>query len=581
MKVFSKIIPLVAVMLIGLTACVEKEPDYSNFDSADVDFTYNVEGEEYTLDFYVVSTIQFNNTSSKSGNVSWDFGDGTTSTEQNPLHKYAEAGLYQVKLTVEGVGSRTYPLLIYDITPVMSITEQSAEEVIINEVSVKLDIALPNPENLVCKYVWKFPEGTLDENGNLITEDFVGYSHEDGTIDNPGSIRFRNIGSQRIELQTWFDVNGENRRLEDAYVNVQVGYTEPVPTVYYAVVGGNIKAYKIIPEDQLPEGTKNMPFDMGVTSGNMPMQLVCATIETSDEEGGTTETDYIYILDAGKQFTYINDESDTNGDGQITVMSADGSYADVMVTNAGRQAFNDPFQGCTDGTYLYYTDRNTGVRQLALTTRGATESTQYESEAGYLVVNNTLGYYSNAGHGGSIAYGAGNGDIQIDSNGVFYWVKSFNGSGIYRFTRADIGDLTKLPQPQLFTNTNPKSIAIDEGRNKLYVWQRSAYPAAGLMQYDLPAIGAEGPNYASTTARVEMNADPMTTAASEEVTTTQLALDEETGNVWFGFRASTAERTYTTGLYYFDYNTNKVVNYCGNTESILGVTINPRKTRLY
>ena len=101
------------------------------------------------------------------------------------------------------------------------------------------------------------------------------------------------------------------------------------------------------------------------------------------------------------------------------------------------------------------------------------------------------------------------------------------------------------------------------------------------MQYDLPAIGAEGPNYASTTARVEMNADPMTTAASEEVTTTQLALDEETGNVWFGFRASTAERTYTTGLYYFDYNTNKVVNYCGNTESILGVTINPRKKRLY
>ena len=58
MKVLSKIIPLVAVMLIGLTACVEKEPDYSNFDSADVDFTYNVEGEEYTLDFYVVSTTR-------------------------------------------------------------------------------------------------------------------------------------------------------------------------------------------------------------------------------------------------------------------------------------------------------------------------------------------------------------------------------------------------------------------------------------------------------------------------------------------------------------------------------------------
>ena len=31
----------------------------------------------------------------------WDFGDGTTSTEQNPTHAYAEAGTYTVQLTVE------------------------------------------------------------------------------------------------------------------------------------------------------------------------------------------------------------------------------------------------------------------------------------------------------------------------------------------------------------------------------------------------------------------------------------------------------------------------------------------------
>jgi gliding motility-associated-like protein len=31
---------------------------------------------------------------------SWDFGDGTTSTERNPVHRFASAGIYQVKLTV-------------------------------------------------------------------------------------------------------------------------------------------------------------------------------------------------------------------------------------------------------------------------------------------------------------------------------------------------------------------------------------------------------------------------------------------------------------------------------------------------
>jgi PKD repeat protein len=30
----------------------------------------------------------------------WEFGDGTTSTAQNPAHTYAAAGVYQVRLTV-------------------------------------------------------------------------------------------------------------------------------------------------------------------------------------------------------------------------------------------------------------------------------------------------------------------------------------------------------------------------------------------------------------------------------------------------------------------------------------------------
>lgn len=35
----------------------------------------------------------------------WDFGDGGTSTSQNPSHNYATAGLYAVSLTITGTGS--------------------------------------------------------------------------------------------------------------------------------------------------------------------------------------------------------------------------------------------------------------------------------------------------------------------------------------------------------------------------------------------------------------------------------------------------------------------------------------------
>ena len=45
-------------------------------------------------------TVQFTDLSQNAESRSWNFGDGTNSTEQNPHHTYASAGNYTVKLTV-------------------------------------------------------------------------------------------------------------------------------------------------------------------------------------------------------------------------------------------------------------------------------------------------------------------------------------------------------------------------------------------------------------------------------------------------------------------------------------------------
>ena len=576
MKTFNKIVFL-AAMAIMVMSCVDKTPDYGNFASKDVDFTYRVDDDRYGLDFYVVSTVEFTNTSSKSGNVTWDFGDGTNSTEMNPSHKYAKAGVYQVTLTVDGVGTCTYPLLIYDITPVLSVAEQSSTPVVINDVDVKLDIELPNPENLTCKYVWTFPEGTHDAEGNVITT-FEGYSHEDGTIDNPGKLTFSNIGSQKITLQTWFDINGENRRLDDSYVNVQVGSSVPAPTLYYAALGGNIMAVKLVDMSKLPPGTKNMPFDMGVNSGNMPTTLVFAT-EKTVTDSATIEQDNVYILDCGKQYYYINDEAGNLGDGKITVMSADGTMANVMVTNVGGPAFNDPFQGCTDGSLLYYTDRNTGIRTMPLTARGEVEQTNFNSTAGYYVVNNQLSYY-----GQGIAYGAIHTGLYLDRTGMFWWGKNYSGNGIYRFRSSDIGKTgtgVPVPHPIVLETTQPRGFTLDEDLGYLYVWMtKGTTPGVGFTQYAIPAENATV-TYDKYIHFVTMEADPINTTDAEGVYTTQMAVDAQTHYVYFGFRAATTEKTYTTGLYYFNPDDGKVYNFNGNTDKILGVCINPRLTNLF
>jgi len=54
---------------------------------------------KYTADSYVVT---FTNLSKVTGSYHWDFGDGTTSTEQNPVHNYGKKGKYVVTLTVSG-----------------------------------------------------------------------------------------------------------------------------------------------------------------------------------------------------------------------------------------------------------------------------------------------------------------------------------------------------------------------------------------------------------------------------------------------------------------------------------------------
>ncbi|KKH48881.1 N-acetylmuramoyl-L-alanine amidase [Methanosarcina sp. 1.H.A.2.2] len=57
-------------------------------------FNTNVSGGHTPL------SVQFNDRSENAFSLNWSFGDGTSSTEKNPIHTYSTAGVYTVKLTV-------------------------------------------------------------------------------------------------------------------------------------------------------------------------------------------------------------------------------------------------------------------------------------------------------------------------------------------------------------------------------------------------------------------------------------------------------------------------------------------------
>lgn len=60
----------------------------------------------------------FTNTSKDATYYSWDFGDGTTSSEKNPIHKYSGKGVYRVVLTANGNGKTdTYTNNITVVAP--------------------------------------------------------------------------------------------------------------------------------------------------------------------------------------------------------------------------------------------------------------------------------------------------------------------------------------------------------------------------------------------------------------------------------------------------------------------------------
>lgn len=116
----------------------------------------------------------------------WDFGDGTSSTEQNPVHTYAEGGIYLVCLTIESDScSDTYCEEVFILNPSECMSQYfyyPDDSLGFGSLSYQfIDVSFGSPDS----WLWDFGDGnTSTEQNPLHTFDDYGTYYVCLTISN-------------------------------------------------------------------------------------------------------------------------------------------------------------------------------------------------------------------------------------------------------------------------------------------------------------------------------------------------------------------------------------------------------------
>ncbi len=190
-KLFMQITLLLsAFALVGLHACSK---DDEPVEDPIATFQYEISEENFL-------EVSFMNFSQHAISYSWNFGDGNTSTEENPVHVYDEAGEYEVVLTAtnsENV-SAIYSETIDIKDPFEALTllaGQTSKTWRLYRIDQSMGVgpsleapydwwSLTNDGSRPCKYYHEF---TFNRDGEYIFDD-MGYFYSEGLEEEPKCI---------------------------------------------------------------------------------------------------------------------------------------------------------------------------------------------------------------------------------------------------------------------------------------------------------------------------------------------------------------------------------------------------------
>ncbi len=128
-------------------------------------------------------TVNFTNNSTGANSYYWNFGDGSSSTEESPSHTYSTEGQYVVQLVVTGNGGND----ISDLTITVYPSPTAFFKVVPSEVSIPGDeIKCYNQSEGATSFLWNFGDNTTS------------------TLENP-THQYTEEGTYTITLTVWND----------------------------------------------------------------------------------------------------------------------------------------------------------------------------------------------------------------------------------------------------------------------------------------------------------------------------------------------------------------------------------------
>jgi len=218
---------LLLLIVLALTSSISILNATTNSKEPIAEFTFAITGRAPV-------SVQFVNQSKNAESFIWDFGDGTTSTEENPAHIYTEGGPYIVTLRAN---SKKKQDKIQSIIKV----EAKPSKVVINKISLrKMPLIQQNGKP------WDRDGGVelyvkiLDSNNNnntLLKKSNILCQNLNINNQLPVNALFNHL-SLRVVNDSYFIIFMENDDWSD---NEQIG-----------VVGVNFMNYSVVGKDQYP-----------------------------------------------------------------------------------------------------------------------------------------------------------------------------------------------------------------------------------------------------------------------------------------------------------------------------------------